>query len=69
MASHLLLLIVFSFFVSLIFAFLTKDDPGRSRIRFRRAPVRWGLSRRHIVLGWLIFTRFPLKSRGHKAHS
>jgi hypothetical protein len=53
MASHLLLLIVFSFFVSLIFAFLTKDDLGE-QIRFGGLLFA-GFVATAIVLGWLMY--------------
>jgi hypothetical protein len=53
MASHLLLLIVFSFFVSLIFAFLTKDDLGE---QFRFGGLLFaGFVATAIVLGWLMY--------------
>ncbi len=53
MQSHLLLLIVFSFFVSLIFAFLTKDDL-REQIRFGGLLFA-GFVATAIVLGWLMY--------------
>jgi hypothetical protein len=53
MESHLLLLIVFSFFVSLIFAFLTKDDL-RDQIRFGGL-LFVGFVATAIVLGWLMY--------------
>ena len=53
MQSHLLLLIVFSFFVSLVFAFLTKDDL-REQIRFGGLLFA-GFVATAIVLGWLMY--------------
>ena len=57
MASHFLLLTLFSFFVSLVFAALTKDEP--------REQVRFGLMLfgafivSALALGWLMYP-FPL---------
>ena len=53
MQSHLVLLIVFSFFVSLIFAFLAKDDP-REQVRFGGLLFA-GFLAAGIVLGWLMY--------------
>ena len=53
MASHLLLLVVFSFFVSLIFAVLTKDDV-REQIRFG-VLLFGGFVLSAVVLGWLMY--------------
>ncbi len=53
MVSHFLLLALFSFFVSLIFAVLTRDDPG-DQLRFG-ALMFAGLTGSAIVLGWLMF--------------
>jgi hypothetical protein len=53
MSSHLLLLIVFSFFVSLIFAVLTKDD-ARGQLTFG-AMLFGGFILSAIVLGWLMY--------------
>jgi hypothetical protein len=53
MQSHFVLLIVFSFFVSLIFSFLTKDDPGE-QIRFGGLLFA-GFLATAIVLGWLMY--------------
>jgi hypothetical protein len=53
MQSHLVLLVVFSFFVSLIFAFLTKDDLGE-QIRFGGLLFA-GFLATAIVLGWLMY--------------
>ncbi len=55
--SHVLLLVLFAFFVSLVFAALTKDDP--------REQVRFGLMLfgafvvSALALGWLMYP-FPL---------
>jgi hypothetical protein len=53
MASHLLLLVTFSFFVSLIFAVLTKDEV-RDQLRFG-ALLFGGFVLSAIVLGWLMY--------------
>ena len=53
MASHLLLLVTFSFFVSLIFAVLTKDEV-RDQLRFG-ALLFGGFVVSAIVLGWLMY--------------
>ena len=53
MQSHLVLLIVFSFFVSLIFAFLAKDDL-REQVRFGGLLFA-GFLAAAIVLGWLMY--------------
>jgi hypothetical protein len=57
MQSHLLLLAVFAFFVSLVFAVLTKDD-AREQLRFG-GMLFGGFLVVAIVLGWLMFP-FPL---------
>ena len=57
MRSHILLLAVFAFFVSLVFAVLTKDEAGE-QIRFG-ATLFGGFILVAIVLGWLMFP-FPL---------
>lgn len=57
MQSHFALLIVFAFFVSLIFALLSKDDP-REQIRFGGLLFA-GFLGAAIVLGWLMYP-FPL---------
>ena len=57
MQSHLLLLAVFAFFVSLVFALLTKDEV-REQIRFG-GMLFGGFLVVAIVLGWLMFP-FPL---------
>ena len=57
MTSHLLLLIVFAFFVSLVFAVLLRDDP-RSQLRFGGL-VFGGFVVSAVVLGWAMYP-FPL---------
>jgi len=57
MRSHLLLLIVFAFFVSLVFAVITKDDL-REQVRFGGLLFA-GFVATALVLGWLMFP-FPL---------
>lgn len=57
MTSHFLLLIVFSFFVSLVFGVLLRDDP---RQQFRTGALMFvGFIATAIVLGWLMYP-FPL---------
>ena len=57
MHSHILLLATFAFFVSLVFAVLTKDET-REQIRFG-ATLFAGFIVVAIVVGWLMFP-FPL---------
>ena len=57
MASHLLLLAVFAFFVSLIFAVLAKDRP-RDQLRFGGLLFA-GFLGTAIAISWLMFP-FPL---------
>ena len=57
MHSHILLLVLFSFFVSLVFAVIAKDDPGE-QLRFG-ATMFGGFIVSAIVLGWLMYP-FPL---------
>jgi prepilin signal peptidase PulO-like enzyme (type II secretory pathway) len=57
MRSHFLLLIVFAFFVSLVFALLAKDD-SRAQLRFGLLLFA-GFIGTAIVLGWLMYP-FPL---------
>ncbi len=57
MASHLLLLILFAFFVSLVFAVLMRDDP-RQQLRFGLI-LFGGFLVAAIGLGWLLYF-FPL---------
>ena len=52
MRSHLLLLVLFAFFVSLVFAVLSKDT-GREQARFGGL-VFAGFIVAAIVLGWLM---------------
>jgi len=57
MQSHLLLLVLFALFVSLVFAVLTKDDV-REQVRFG-AMLFAGFLGAAVVLGWLM-RPFPL---------
>jgi len=57
MQSHFLLLALFAFFVSLVFAVLTKDDP-REQARFGGLMFA-GFVASAVVFGWLMFP-FPL---------
>ena len=57
MQSHLLLLILFAFFVSLVFTLLAKDD-AREQVRFGGLLFA-GFIGAAIVLGWLMYP-FPL---------
>jgi hypothetical protein len=57
MRSHLVLLVVFAFFVSLVFAVLTKDDL-RDQLRFGGLLFA-GFIATALVLGWLMFP-FPV---------
>jgi prepilin signal peptidase PulO-like enzyme (type II secretory pathway) len=57
MQSHLLLLIVFAFFVSLVFAILTKDDV-REQLQLG-GMLFAGFVVAAIVAGWLMYP-FPL---------
>jgi prepilin signal peptidase PulO-like enzyme (type II secretory pathway) len=57
MQSHLLLLVVFAFFVSLVFAILTKDD-AREQLRLG-GMLFAGFVVAAIVAGWLMYP-FPL---------
>ena len=57
MQSHLLLLVLFAFFVSLVFALLSKDDV-KAQLQFG-AMLFAGFLVAAIVLGWLMFP-FPL---------
>ena len=57
MTSHFLLLILFSFFVSLVFSVLLRDEP---QDQFRTGAMMFGgFIATAIVLGWLMFP-FPL---------
>ncbi len=55
--SHLALLAMFAFFVSVVFAVLTKDEP-RDQLRFG-ALLFGGFVATALVLGWLMYP-FPL---------
>jgi len=57
MQSHLILLATFAFFVSLVFALLSRDDP-REQLRFGGLLFA-GFLAAAIVLGWLMYP-FPL---------
>ena len=57
MTSHFLLLVLFSFFVSLVFAVLLRDDP-RQQIR-TGGLMFGGFIVTALVLGWLMYP-FPL---------
>ena len=57
MQSHLLLLATFAFFVSLVFALLSRDNP-REQLRFGGLLFA-GFLVAAIVLGWLMYP-FPL---------
>lgn len=53
MTSHFLLLIVFSFLVSLVFAVLLRDDP---RTQLRTGGMMFGgFVAAAVVLGWLMY--------------
>ena len=56
MRSHFVLLTLFAFFVSLVFALLTKDEP-REQARFGGTMFA-GFIAAAIVLGWLMYP-FP----------
>ena len=56
MRSHFLLLALFAFFVSLVFALLAKDDP-REQLRFGGMMFA-GFISAGVVLGWLMYP-FP----------
>jgi len=55
--SHFLLLVLFSFFVSLVFAVLLRDDP-RQQVR-TGGMMFGGFIVTALVLGWLMYP-FPL---------
>lgn len=57
MADHFLLLVLFSFFVSLVFAVLMRDDP-REQLRFGLM-LFGGFVAAALALGWLMYP-FPL---------
>jgi hypothetical protein len=55
--SHLLLMAIFAFFVSLVFALIAKDDP-RDQLRYG-VRLFLGFLGAALVLGWLMYP-FPL---------
>jgi len=57
MRSHLVLLILFAFFVSLVFAVIAKDD-GREQLRLGGLMFA-GFVISALVLGWLMYP-FPI---------
>jgi len=57
MHSHLFLLVVFSFLVSLVFAVLLRDEP-KAQLQFGGL-VFGGFVLSAIVLGWLMYP-FPI---------
>jgi hypothetical protein len=57
MRSHLLLLAIFAFFVSLVFAVIAKDEAGE-QVRFGGVMFA-GFIASALVLGWLMYP-FPL---------
>ena len=57
MQSHMVLLVLFAFFVSLVFAVIAKDET-RDQLRFGGV-MFGGFLASAIVLGWLMFP-FPL---------
>jgi len=57
MQSHFLLLVIFAFFVSLVFAMLAKNDL-REQVRFG-GMLFAGFLGAAIILGWLMYP-FPL---------
>ena len=58
MQSHIVLLLLFAFFVSLVFALLSHDDP-KAQLRFG-ALLFGGFIAAAIVLGWLMYP-FPIR--------
>ena len=57
MRSHLVLMVLFAFFVSLVFAVIAKDD---AREQFRLGGLMFaGFLVSAIVIGWLMYP-FPL---------
>jgi hypothetical protein len=57
MADHFLLLVLFSFFVSVVFATLMRDEP-RDQVRFGLM-LFGGFIVAALALGWLMYP-FPL---------
>ncbi|HVB37773.1 MAG TPA: hypothetical protein VND92_04515 [Vicinamibacterales bacterium] len=57
MHSHFALLVLFSFFVSLVFAVIAKDDP-KEQLQFG-AVIMGGFIVAALVIGWLMYP-FPI---------
>ena len=57
MRSHILLLVLFAFFVSVVFAVIAQDEP-RHQVRFGGLMFA-GFVASAVVLGWLMYP-FPL---------
>lgn len=57
MQSHVLLMVIFAFFVSLVFALIAKDEAGE-QLRFGGMMLA-GFLVSAIALGWLMYP-FPL---------
>ena len=57
MQSHFLLLVIFAFFVSLVFAVIAKDQPA-DQLKFG-GMMFGGFLASAVVLGWLMYP-FPL---------
>jgi hypothetical protein len=57
MQSHVLLMAIFSFFVSLVFAVIAKDE-ARDQLRFG-GMMFGGFLASAVLLGWLMYP-FPL---------
>jgi hypothetical protein len=55
--SHFLLMVIFAFFVSLVFAVIARDD-AREQLRFG-ALMFGGFLASAVALGWLMYP-FPL---------
>lgn len=53
MSDHFLLLVVFGFFVSLVFAVLLRDEP-RAQVRLG-AMMLGGFVAAALVMGWLMY--------------
>lgn len=53
MTSHLLLLLLFAFFVSLVFSVLLRDEP-RAQLR-TGAMMFGGFIAAAVILGWLMY--------------
>jgi hypothetical protein len=51
--SHLVLMVIFSLFVSVVFAVLTRDDP-KEQIKFG-ARLFGGFIGAGILMGWLLY--------------